>query len=242
MPHYNRMSKNHRSLVKKSIDAKQNKAIKKLKTEVKKLAVTIEKKYWDKQISLSVSSAPYIYPLNDLALFTGNQQDRHKQREGQSIVLTSFRLRGLVEIVQNAVSPDLNNRIRLMIVFTKDSTTPVAITDILASNTIDSFKLIKPPHDYDVMYDRVFNLQNVEQNHYVGGNYAAPTEKYRLPFDIRLGTKKFTKSGIKCTWELGDATGTAPRQGALTLIALSDSGVISHPSMRAASRLRFMDA
>lgn len=224
------------------VDRQQNKKIKSLNTQVKRLAKADEKKYLDAGISQSVSTTVQKYPLNSMAVFAGDNNLRHTQRQGQSIVMTSLRIRGLVQILPDALSPDLNNRVRMMVVHTPDSSTPVNLSDILQKPTeIDSHYRIKPPEAYKILYDKTFNLQNIIPSAISGGTRnATATEKFRIPFKINLGKKAFGKSGTKSTWIVG-AGAVAPSRGALTLMSFSDSGTVSHPAVEAQSRLRFLD-
>lgn len=225
----------------RTVDRKQNKDIRDLKKTVKSLIETNELKYLDRKEDLSVSTTVQIIPLNNPTLWAGNNTTRHQQREGASFLTMSYRLKGLVKIDPDAVSPDYENRLRMMVVLTKDSTTPASITDILQTTGFETFHKIKPPHDYKVLYDRVFNLQGVIPSAISGSTRnATSTERFRIPFDIKLGKKHFGKSGCKAQWEENDGA-VAPRQGALSLIVFSDSSVVSHPVVNGFSRLRFMD-
>lgn len=229
------------TLRKSKVDAKQNQEIADLKKDVKSLMETNELKYLDRYEDHNVSTGVSIIPLNNPTLWAGSNTTRHQQREGASFLTTSYRLRGLVYIDPNAASPDLNNRVRMMVVLTKDSTTPASLGEVLQTQGFETYHKIKPPHDYKVLYDRVFNLQGIIPSDISGGTRnATATEKFRIPFDIKLGKKHFGKVGCKAQWEENDGA-IAPRQGALTLIMFSDSTVISHPVVQGASRLRFMD-
>lgn len=236
MPNWKRgVSGPQRKYIKKSIDAKQNKQIKKLKTDVKKLKQSEEVKYLDRPISFSPSTTPVLSACENLVVFGGNQSLRHEQREGQQITILSYRCKGMVQILPQSTSPDNDNRVRLMLVLTKDSSTVSSITDVLQSNNIDSMHRIKPEYNYKVLYDRIYNLQNTTgTNQSYGGN------PFRLPIDIRLGKKAFGKTGSKASWEVLDQNISA-RRGSLTLIMFSDSAVISHPYVRMNTRLRYLD-
>ncbi len=229
---------------KSNVDVQQNRKIKTLQTQVAKLTKGDEVKYLDRSFTNSVTSTGTILPLNNPALFAGAQQSRHEQREGQSLVTTQFLCKGLVYIDQNSVSADSNNRIRILVVLTKDSTTPQNISDVLQATLIDSFNKIKPPHDYQVLWDKTFNVQNPGQ-YYAGQSGSAAistaTERYRIPFSIKLGSKAFGSTGCKATWVTSDGGDTAPRTGALTMLMFSDSGVVSHPIVKARTRYRFID-
>ena len=225
-----------------NVDVQQNRKIKTLQTAVARLTKGDEVKYLDRVFTYSPSTSGLVIPINDMQLFAGTQSVRHEQREGQSVVSTQFLAKGNVYIDQNAASPDSDNRVRMMVVLTKDSTTPV-IGDILQSVNINSFNKIKPPHDYSVLWDKTFQLQNPGQFFANASGAAAistSTEKWRIPFNIKLGPKELGKTGCKATWLTTDGA-VAPRTGCLSLLVFSDSAVISHPVVQGQSRYRFID-
>lgn len=225
-----------------NVDVQQNRKIRTLQTAVAKLTKGDEVKYLDRVFTYSASTSGLVIPLNDMQLFAGTQSVRHEQREGQSVVSTQLLAKGTVYIDQTATSPDENNRVRVMVVLTKDSTTPV-IGDILQSVNINSYNKIKPPHDYSVLWDKTFNLQCPAQqipSAFNSTSTVSATEKWRIPFNIKLGAKELGKTGCKATWLTTDGA-VAPRTGALSIIVLSDSAVISHPVVQGYSRYRFID-
>lgn len=225
---------------KRNIDAKQNKQIKKLKVAVKSIKKTEEKKYLDTVRSLTISSTASSTDLNNLPVWNGANSSRHEQREGTSVVMTRFLMKGVVEIANSGLSIDVDNRVRIMVVFTPDTSTSTSMTEFMESQSLDSYKKIVPIAPYKVLYDKVFNLQQykaLQGTPYPGGN----TERRRIPVHINLGKKEFGKTGTKCLWLNSDLTARPPRQGALTLWLLSDSGVITHPRFVGESRLRFRD-
>jgi hypothetical protein len=158
--------------------------------------------------------------------------------------MTSLKMKGLVEILQNATSPDENNRVRVMVVYSPDSSTPANLSDILAAPTeIDSHYRIKPPEQYKIFYDKTFNLQCPAQqipSAFNSSSTVTATERFRIPINITLGKKAFGKSGTKASWIVG-AGNVAPARGALTLMTFSDSSIVSHPQVRLQSRMRFLD-
>lgn len=234
-------------MVLRPVDRQQNKKIKTLNAKVKRLNKANEKKYLDAGISQLPTTTVQKFPLNGMAVFAGDNNLRHEQRQGQSIVMTSLRIRGLVEIDELALdpAPAANNRVRILIVYSPDSSTPTNLSDILSKPTsIDSHYRIKPPEPYKILYDKTFNLQNVRQyfaNASGAQAISSTTERYRIPIKINLGKKAFGKSGTKSSWVVG-AGAVAPSRGALTLMSYSDAPAnTAAPTVELESRLRFLD-
>jgi len=231
---------------KRSTDAKQNKEIKKLKTQVKKLTKADEKKWYDiDQSSTAVPLAGSVQPMLALNVWAGNNEQRQHEREGNTLNVTSLNIKGQVYIDQNFASPDSNNKVRIMLVqMTDDNITAPALTDILEDPTGDraiySFLKIKGTRRFRVHYDKLFNLQNVEQtaSTTAGMSATTSTEKYRREFRIRA---KVPKSGLKVSYQQGSISGNGPVVNGLFIVAYSDSGVVSHPAMFYRSRMRFID-
>lgn len=229
------------SSLKKSTDAKQNAAIKKLKKEVKKLAKSEEKKWYDiDKPSTAIPLSGSVQPLLALDLWDGTNTNRQNQREGNSINMVSYKIKGQIYIDQDFTSPDANNKVRVMLVqMTDDNITAPALTDILEDPTGDraiySFFKIKGQRRYKVHYDKLFNLQNTTQN---ATPYDTPISNYRKEFRI---SAKIPKSGMKVSYSQGSVSGNGPVVNGLFLIAYSDSAVLSHPAMFYRSRMRFLD-
>ena len=226
-------------------DIKQNKEIKKLKTQVKKLSKADEKKWYDiDKPSTAIPLSGSIQPMLALNVWGGNNEQRQHEREGNTINISSLNVKGQVYIDQSFASPDSNNKVRIMLVqMTDDNITAPALTDILEDPTGDraiySFLKIKGTRRFRVHYDKLFNLQNVPQVP-EGQTYNSPTstENYRREFRIRA---KVPKSGLKVSYQQGSISGNGPVVNGLFIIAYSDSGTISHPAMFYRSRMRFLD-
>lgn len=234
------------SSLKKSTDAKQNAAIKKLKKEVKKLSKSEEKKWYDvDKPSTAIPLSGSIQPLLALDLWDGTNTNRQNQREGNALNLLSYKIKGQVYIDQDFTSPDSNNKVRIMLVqMTDDNITQPALTDVLEDPTgaraIYSFFKIKGQRRYKVHYDKTFNLQNVQQtaSTTAGMSATTSTERFRKEFRINV---KVPKSGMKISYSQGSVSGNGPVVNGLFLIAYSDSGTLSHPAMFYRSRMRFLD-
>jgi len=225
----------------RSVDKKQNREIKRLKTDVKLMKKVVERKHWDLTYSATAVSTTALkegltsfVPYNTL-----DQARRQNHREGQSCCVTRIAIKGSVEMAQTGVSVDAHNRVRMLIVHTPDSTTP-NLTDIVegpyASYDINAFNKIQPPFPYRILYDRTYNMQNG----IVATTY--PTEKWRHSFDIRLGKKALGKTGLVCDWTDGQANiQIAPDRGAITLFVWSDSALVTHPLIQYNMRISFQD-
>ena len=252
MPISKRTGKRYRLKIvpslKKSVDSKQNKEIKKLKKEVKKLSKSEEKKWFDRDVpSTAVPLAGTIQPLLALNVWGGTDNTaRQNEREGQSINVLSYKIKGQVYIDQDFASPDSNNKVRIMLVqMTDDNIIQPALTDILEDPTGDraiySYLKIKGQRRYKVHYDKTFNLQNPGQyfaNASGANATSTATERFRKEFRINV---KIPKSGMKASYAQGSISGNGPVQNGLFLVAYSDSGVISHPAIFYRSRMRFLD-
>lgn len=242
-----RMKRAIRGNVKRSVDSKQNKAIAKLKQQVKKLAASEEKKWYDiDKPSTAIPLAGTVQPLLALNVWGGTDNTaRMNEREGQSINLVSYKIKGQVYIDQDFASPDFNNKVRIMLVqMTDDNITQPALTDILEDPTGDraiySFLKIKGQRRYKVHYDKTFNLQNVQQtaSTTAGMSATTSTERFRKEFRINV---KIPKKGLKASYAQGSISGNGPVVNGLFLVAYSDSGVVSHPAMFYRARMRFLD-
>ena len=216
-------------------DTQQDRKLVSLQRQVTRLARADETKYLDVTLSQSISAVSTATVLNEMVVFAGDQSLRHEQREGQKIMMTSFAGQGMISIPQGATLNDADNRVRIVIVFSPDSNSPL-VTDVLQDATVDSFYKIKPANPYRVEFDRVYNLQN--SSHTVTATTSVtPTEKWRLPVKFKI---RFPKIGAKCTWLTADLN-IGPRQGSLTMFTISDSTIIGHPFLRMHTRLRFLD-
>lgn len=253
MPYGKYVSKSGRTMFRKkptkkarTVDAKQNKEIRKLKIQVRKLAKGDEKKWYDIDApSTAIPLSGSIQPLLALNLWDGTNTNRQNQREGNSLNMLSYTIKGQVYIDQNFASPDVNNKVRIMLVqMTDDNIVAPALTDILEDPTGDraiySFLKIKGQRRFKVHYDKLFNLQNVEQtaSTTAGMSATTSTELYRREFRVRA---KLPKAGQKVSYAQGSVSGNGPVVNGLFLIAYSDSGTLSHPAMFYRSRMRFID-
>lgn len=240
------MAKKVQRRMKRSVDKKQNKEINKLKKAVAKCCKVTEKKWYDtNQLSKAISTTPSVDPFLGLTVWNSAASNaneiRSNSRAGNSIVMTSLKLDGLVYIDQNFASPDVNNIVRLLLVqMTDDNQSAPAATDILESNDVNSFYKLKGTRRYKIHYDKRFYLQNVEQtaSTTAGMSATTSTEPFRKRFIIKA---KIPKKGLKVTYSQGSISGNGPVVNGFFLLSVSDSGTISHPAMIYRSRLRFLD-
>jgi hypothetical protein len=230
-------SYNLKTYLKSSRDVKQDKQIKKLKTEVSKLKKADEKKWYDTdRPSTAISNSGFVQPMLALNVWAGNNEQRQHEREGNSITMLSLKFDGLVYIDQGFASPDANNIVRIMLVqATDDNQTALAVSDVLETVDVNSFLKIKGTRRYRVHSDKRFYLQNTTQN---VTPYDTPTEPFRKRFQI---SAKIPKKGLKVSYSQGSISGNGPVTNGFYIIAISDSGVISHPAMIYKSRMRFLD-
>jgi len=231
--------------VKRSVDKKQNKEISKLKKAIEKCCSVTEKKWNDtNQSSKAISTTPSVDPFLGLTVWNSGASNANEtkqfSRSGNSIVMTSLKLDGIVYIDKDFASPDANNIIRLMLVqMTDDNQTAPLSTDILQTNDVNSFYKLKGTRRYKIHYDKRFYLQNTNQT-YSSSSAIMPTnvEQWRKRFIIKA---KIPKKGLKVTYSQGSVSGNGPVANGFFLLSVSDSGVISHPAMIYKSRLRFLD-
>jgi len=234
-----------RRRVKRTVDAKQNKDIKKLKKDVKKLTKADEKKWYDTiRPSTAVSTAGIVQPLLNLNVWAGNNEQRQHEREGNTLNMLSYRLQGEVYIDKDFASPDSNNKVRIMLVqMTDDNQALPVLGDILENPTgpelLFSYYKIKGTRRFRIHYDKTFNLQNTNQT-YSSSSAIMPTttEPFRRTFNIKA---KCPKTGLKISYSQGSISGNGPIVNGLFLVAFSDSGVISHPALHYKARMRFLD-
>ncbi len=220
---------------KASKDVAQDRKINALQTQVTRLTRADEVKYLDQTYSQSISAASTATILNSLVVFAGDQSSRHQQREGQKILMTSFAGKGIVSIPPGALLTDDDNRVRILIVFSPDSDSPL-ISSVLQDSTVDSFRKIKPANPYRILFDRTYNMQNSAHTVTATSNVVS-TERWRFPVQFKI---RFPKIGAKCTWLTSDLN-VGPRQGSLTMFTLSDSAIAGHPFLAIHTRLRFLD-
>ena len=213
--------------IKRRVDKKQDKEIAVLKKQVKALGKSVERKYVDKvyyqQSTGPLTTTDSIFPINAIAVFNGNNALRHQQRQGQTINMRSYKLRGTINMDPmpvidsggNTVNPPPNAQCRLMLVLFPENqegnATTIdseAILQYRAAQPFNSYNKIDGSVKYKVLYDKVFRLQNANQVGLAGGTtnrFGQCTEKWRVPFNINV---KFGKSGTVAEYMLNQGSGS----------------------------------
>lgn len=228
--------------IKLSQDAKQNRKIKKLGKQVKRLSKADETKWLDKKQAGSISTTGTVFQLTALNVWSGTNVDKTYTRSGNSINVVDYKVRGLVQIPFSSVTPnDDDNRLRLMVVQIPNGDAVPSISEILEALTIDSFLKIKGNIRYNVMYDRTFHLTSLYQtssgsSSAVGSSY----EPWRVPIKFSL-KHKLGKTGTKISYTQVSGSGDNAFENGMFMIALSDSAAATHPTISLNTRLRFMD-
>ncbi len=119
-------------------------------------------------------------------------------------------------------SADTTNIVRILVVRWWDSVTPT-LANILENTTTISFALIspyqaEPTHRYKVLYDKVHRMSNALDTHQALGR-----------FSIKLNNSRFKWTSTASTTE----------RDPIYLMAISDSGAVTHPTLSAIIRFRF---
>ena len=250
--------------MKKRVDKKQDKEIAVLKKQVKALGKTVERKYIDKvyyqQSTGPLTTNDSVFPINAIAVFNGNNALRHQQRQGQTINMRSYKIRGTINLPPFVLAPEpggtlipppISAEVRMMLVLFPENqegnATTIDSADILqfrAAQPFNSYNKIDGSVKYQVLYDKVFRLQNSVSQ--VPGNptltaLAVPTERNRIPFNINV---KFGKSGKVEEYMLNQGSNSVPVKNRLVLFAWSDyfgPNIEQAPYIEAMSRFRFDD-
>ncbi len=249
---------------KKKVDKKQNKEIKVLQKQVKALGMTVERKWIDK-IYYQNSTGPLtttdsVFPINGIPVFNGVNQNRHGERQGLTINMRSYKIRGTINLPPFVLAsgspplsypPPISAQVRLLLVMFPENqegnATAIDSRDILEYRTVqpfNSYYKIDGSVKYQVLYDKVFRLQNSVAQ--VPGNptltsIAYPTEKNRVPFSINV---KFGASGKVATYMTNQGSNSIPVKNRLVLFAFSDyqgPNLLQAPYIEAQSRFRFED-
>lgn len=229
---------------KRSVDRKQNKEIKKLKSSVAKLVSVKERKFYDFQVDSAVGATVSGINVNLTGIpayqpsVTAHSMIQQR-RERNSCLMTSMTIKGLVSIPYGqGITRDYENMVRILLVRSNDDNgNPITYDQVLQDpgDLATSFYAIDNSggRKYDVMYDRTFFLQNNHQR----DEDSTPVEPWRKKFTIRA---KIPKRGLKLEWPNSNISGNPVKNG-MYLIALSDSAAISHPRVQLYGRIRFID-
>ena len=228
---------------KRSVDRKQNKEIKKLKNSVAKLVSVKERKFYDFNADTTVgaTTSGVNIPLTQIPAYQpsitahANIQNR---RERNTCLMTGLTIKGVVSIPYGGGSTrDLSNVVRILVVRSNDDNgNPITFDQVLEDPGDLSTSFYKIDNTggrkYDILYDKTVYLQNTDQ-----GTTMTAVEPWRKKITIKI---KVPKKGMKLEWPNANISGNPTKNG-MYLIALSDSGVVSHPRFKIYGRLRFLD-
>ncbi|AXH77786.1 MAG: hypothetical protein [Cressdnaviricota sp.] len=210
-------------------DKKQDSRIKNLEEFVYK---TIENKQIQYQNQTTVSSSgftasSYLLPILATGADDGNVNN-DTARIGNTISLMRTCLTGNVKVA----SADGFNRIRLMLVASKDGAQEITASDVLSY------------HDYTIHGDLVFSSQYTTKSA-TNKNYNVLMDKV---IDLNVYGPAYKSFKFVKRWKSGkelmyDGVGaSAPTNYKLSLIGVSDSGSVLHPELNYMIRNTYKDA
>lgn len=233
---------------KKSVDAKQNKQIKKLKEEVKSLMNTNEIKHLNTQFAdvdiNAFSLGSFERGLTDVNPWQSNATNANAtkltEREGDEILVKRIKIKAMLTLPQVGPDETYDTIVRVLIVHWP--TGNAALQEVVQdTGTVFSLLQNYPTTPYKVLYDKSFNLQNVTQFRVPTLGFTTSTEPFRRNLNISLGAKQLGKGGIKCSW--AGAGTSAPAQGAINMYCYSDQSqaTFTSPFISGRARLSYMD-
>lgn len=174
---------------KRSVDARQTRAIRSLKKEVKALQAPIETKYLYSNITqLGINSLATEQTLNLIRAWDSSSasanENRLSQREGYKVSMLRFMLKGKLEIpyppLDNTVDRRMPTRCRFIYVYYPAQNPGNSINDILEVpvtpnvDLVDCFYKRNGQLKYKILKDVVFSL---EPNYWQYSNPATPTNE-----------------------------------------------------------------
>lgn len=210
-------------------DKKQDSRIKNLEEFVYK---TIENKQIQYQNQTTVSSSGFTASSYLLPILTTGAEDGASNNDPARIGNTISLMRTCLTGNCTVVNTDQNNRVRLLLVASKDGSQEITAADVLSY------------HSFAVHGDLVFSSQYTTK--------AASNKNYTVLMDrvIDLNVYKNPKVNFKYVkrWKNGkelmyDGVGaSAPTNYKLSLIGVSDSEAIAHPGLNYMIRNTYKDA
>lgn len=256
-----------RTKTKRSTDRRQNKEIKKLKKDVKMLKAPIERKFLDVAMEGAIASSSETIVLNNVGRVdqdgtVPNQNASMSRRVGKSIHMSRIRIKGFVSIVAPSLASgnpgyeDFIGRVRMLLVrwHQNDASAISTPDDFLTAAAygqsysgedafIDGFKKKYPEKNYEVLYDKVVNLQAPEQatqgpaQTNLGGMTSVFPPRARVNIDLKLNHD--------VNWAQVPET-ASPSQNSLALYLIGGNGAPVVGTQRyfklLNSRLDFIDA
>lgn len=226
---------------KKSVDAKQTRAIRTLKKEVKALQAPVETKYLYQNITqLGINSLATAQTINlirawDSASASANE-NRLSQREGYKVSMKRFMLKGKLEIpyppLGKTVDRRMPTRCRFIYVYYPAQAPSNSINDILevavtpTVDLVDCFYKRNGQLKYKILKDVVFSL---EPNYWNYSDPATPTnESYSgmaatkpafITIRHTMDLSKLPNEG-QCCW---DDQLPVPTLGQIVLFTMTDN-------------------
>lgn len=230
-----------RTYRKKSIDAKQSKAITVLKKKVRALEAPIELKYQYQYHDIdNISSVVQPFTLNLIRPWasdaTNPNESRLFQREGDTVSMKNLYVRGKLSLpyVEDSIDRETATRVRMIYVYYPDeppgSNIPDILEDTLVSaglSIVDCFYKRNSKLKYKILKDVIINL---EQNYY---NYAntpstpvinsfsglTSTKPNQVTINHKLDLSKLPAMG-KALWK---DNGAVPALGQICLFLMADN-------------------
>lgn len=183
---------------------------------------TVEIKCYDVFNSgTGISSAGTVEKLNAIA--SGAEVN---QRSGRVISMKSVRSKGWI------VAADVTNWVRALWVFDSDpNATSPNVSDVISD--LPGNVNVMSPATYNnigrfrILRDLTFNVGSPG----AGNSTGLPIQ---VPFDVYIPLKKLQAKYV-------DTTAIAPQQGGLFMVTISDSTIVTHPSIYHSTRLRYYD-
>lgn len=210
-------------------DKKQDSRIKNLEEFVYK---TIENKQIQYQNQTTVSTSGFTASNYLLPVLASGSHDgtvnNDTARIGNTVSLMRTCLTGNVKVVD----ADGYNRIRLLLVASKDGAEEITASDVLAY------------HNYSIHGDLVFTSQYTTKTN-TNKNYQVLMDKI---FDVNVYGPAYKNFKFVKRWKNGKAlmydgpTASAPTNYKLSLIGISDSASVIHPALNYMIRNTYKDA
>lgn len=239
-----------------------SKRVSKIETIVEKIDKTFDQRQHDSSTLNAGIDVTWLSGLSiDMATLCPTNQaatgiDAGTVRIGDKITLSSISIKGEIRAPRAATGTEDYNKVRMMLVrFPKDGvflTAPIAVSSVLqnyptvAATTVSYDAVMYSPYknvisatnaapliNYDVLYDKVFNLQTFLATDPTSFNNK---NSYRHAFSI----KKRWKKGLVCQYSA--VLDAVPSLNSIHLLLISDSAAPNHPTLHYASRFKYLDA
>ncbi len=237
-----------------SVDAKQNKEISKLKTQVQSMVKAQEIKstegsFSDAKVTSDVIGA-YKFDFTDIQVWdttsSSSNANRINSREGNTVVIKRLSIDAMITLPEDQVGfddPTYDTMVRILIVHSPCSAY-ADINEVLhdPADIFSHYKLF-PDNPYRILYDKRFNLQSIIPSSISGSTRnATAVEPFRRNVKIVLNKKQLTKTGLKASYEQGNA-GQSPVYGGLRMFAIStvSGATFVRPFLSGSLRMRYAD-